>query len=266
MEENGDKGAPEPLPDPSLGAFRRVVLLLSTLDGAYIAPGTRLPYAFGATRYRVSLSRSVGKSSNASSSVPSPYVRCRLGLRNIFGPDDEDAVLGPAAAFDRKDVEDGGRDGTGTGTGDDRPFPVFDEPGKTDVIGVLALRREDDVGIVRRNAAGFDDGVDGRAGGTTYSDERMRPVELLCVLAREAAVAPSYRAALASLGLEADSAAIAWGWLTSMSADNDAFRTSLRCVGDVVGLRPVCDFCPRKGPDFAERDEEGPVSAESSAL
>lgn len=40
------------------------------------------------------------------------------------------------------------------------------EPGKTEEIGGRAFRRDEEVGIVRRRATGFDDGVDGRVGGT----------------------------------------------------------------------------------------------------
>ena len=95
----------------------------------------------------------------------------------------------------------------------------------------------------------------------------MRLVEPACAFAREAAVADSYRATgAASFGLEVDSGPNAWGWLVSISADNDAFLTSLRCDAGVGGLRPVCDFCPRREPGFAEADVEGPASAESSAL
>lgn len=41
--------------------------------------------ALGNTRNLNSLSLSVGRSSNASNSVPSPYVLCRLGRRNTLG-------------------------------------------------------------------------------------------------------------------------------------------------------------------------------------
>lgn len=41
-----------------------------------------------------------------------------------------------------------------------------DEGGKTDEMGARAFKREDDVGMVNRNAAGFKDGVDGGVGGT----------------------------------------------------------------------------------------------------
>ena len=41
-----------------------------------------------------------------------------------------------------------------------------EEGGKTAEIGARAFKREDDVGIVNRNATGFEDGVVGRVGGT----------------------------------------------------------------------------------------------------
>ena len=38
--------------------------------------------------------------------------------------------------------------------------------GKIDETGVRVLSRDDEVGMVSRSAAGFDDGVEGRVGGT----------------------------------------------------------------------------------------------------
>ena len=62
------------------------------------------------------------------------------------------------------EVAEGGRGG---GSGDcDR---VTEGEGKTEVIGVRDFMRDEDVGMVRRRAAGFDDGVEGRVGGTLYS-------------------------------------------------------------------------------------------------
>jgi hypothetical protein len=46
----------------------------------------------------------------------------------------------------------------------------------------------DVVGIVRRNAAVLDEGVEGRVGGTTKSQANILLPELECVLARDAAV------------------------------------------------------------------------------
>jgi hypothetical protein len=48
-----------------------------------------------------------------------------------------------------------------------------------------------EVGIVKRSAAGFDEGVDGLAGGTMKSSPWIRLVELVCDFAREAAVGAS---------------------------------------------------------------------------
>jgi len=53
--------------------------------------------------------------------------------------------------------DDGGRGGMGEVA---RGVAV-DEGGKTDEIEGRALRREDDVGMVRRSAAGLEDGVEG---------------------------------------------------------------------------------------------------------
>ena len=49
--------------------------------------------------------------------------------------------------------------------------------GKIDEIGALDFRREEDVGMVRRSAAGFDEGVVGRVGGTLSSRAEIRLVE-----------------------------------------------------------------------------------------
>jgi hypothetical protein len=99
----------------------------------------------------------------ASSSVPLPYCRCRFGFLSTFGAGvDAFELLVPGR--EHRLSEDGGRGGIGElarGVTEDE-----DEGGKTDEIGGRAFRREDDVGMVNRRAAGFADGVDGRAGGT----------------------------------------------------------------------------------------------------
>jgi hypothetical protein len=48
-----------------------------------------------------------------------------------------------------------------------------------------------DAGIVRRNATGLEEGVEGRVGGTMCSSPCIRLVELVCDFAREAAVGTS---------------------------------------------------------------------------
>jgi hypothetical protein len=97
----------------------------------------------------------------ASSSVPLPYCRCRFGFLSTFGAD-VDALELPVPDRERKLTEDGGRGGMG-----DVPRGVADDDGggKTDEIEGRAFRRNVDVGIVNRSAAGFEDGVDGRVGG-----------------------------------------------------------------------------------------------------
>lgn len=64
------------------------------------------------------------------------------------------------------------------------------------------------VGMVRRSAAGFDDGVEGRVGGTLKSIILL--VEFLWVLARDAAVGSSYREAFDPPTVEADPEPDAW--------------------------------------------------------
>jgi hypothetical protein len=97
----------------------------------------------------------------ASSSVPLPYCRCRFGFLSTFGAD-VDAFELPVPDRERKLSEDGGRGGMG-----DAARGVADDEGaKTDEIEGRAFRRKEDVGMVNRNAAGFEDGVDGRVGGT----------------------------------------------------------------------------------------------------
>lgn len=66
--------------------------------------------ALGCTLNLPSLSRSVGRSSNASNSVPSPYVRCRFGRRRSFGADAE-GMSGACVCATRlrNDIVEGGR-------------------------------------------------------------------------------------------------------------------------------------------------------------
>lgn len=96
-----------------------------------------------------------------------------------------------APHFRSEDV-DGGRGGIGevarcVGWGEG----LGEEPGNTEAKEGLAFTRNE-VGIVNRKAAGFDEGVDGRAGGTVKSSVCSRLVEPVCDLARDAAVGASY--------------------------------------------------------------------------
>lgn len=50
------------------------------------------------------------------------------------------------------------------------------DAGKTEEMDGLAFNLEEDVGIVNLRAAGFDDGVEGRAGGTVKSTPCIRVV------------------------------------------------------------------------------------------
>ena len=51
-----------------------------------------------------------------------------------------------------------------------------------------------------------------------------------------------------------------------MRDDNDAFRASFRCVeGGVGGLRPECDFCPRRLPGFGDKKLLGPAAGGTRA-
>lgn len=63
-----------------------------------------------------------------------------------------------------------------------------DGTGNTAESGTRSFVRDDDVGNVSRKAAELDEGVEGRAGGTVYSDDEIRLIEFVCVLARDAAV------------------------------------------------------------------------------
>jgi hypothetical protein len=93
--------------------------------------------------------------------VPLPYCLCRFGFLSTFGAE-VDALELPVPDRERKLSEDGGRGGMG----DVARGVADDEGGKTDEIEGRAFRRRVDVGIVNRSAAGFEDGVDGRVGGT----------------------------------------------------------------------------------------------------
>lgn len=73
-----------------------------------------------------------------------------------------------------------------------------EEPGNTEDREGLDFTRNE-VGIVRRKAAEFDEGVDGRVGGTIKSSVCIRLVELVCDLARDAAVGASYLVGFATV-------------------------------------------------------------------
>jgi hypothetical protein len=84
-----------------------------------------------------------------------------LGFLSTFGAT-EDVLDPPVADRECKLSDDGGRGGIGEvarGVADE-------EGGKTDEIAGRAFKREDDVGMVSRSATGFEDGVEGRVGGT----------------------------------------------------------------------------------------------------
>ena len=97
--------------------------------------------------------------------------------------------------LERVDAEEGGRGGIGDlarGGMEDEVEEDGDE-GKTFDMSGRVLRRAEDVGIVRRSAAGFGFGVEGRVGGTSYrSSPCIRLVECVCeFFARDAAVGAS---------------------------------------------------------------------------
>lgn len=105
---------------------------------------------------------------------------------------------------------------------------------------------------MRRSAAGLDEGVLGRVGGTLKSCIRL--VELLCDLALEAAVVSSYLDLVAafvgtSKGVREDCFA------TDSITDSEAFLTSLVVEGGVGGFRPECDFWFRRLPGLGDRKE-----------
>lgn len=82
-------------------------------------------------------------------------------------------VFNPCRDRDRSDRDEGGLDGARGGRGDDAraadpPALLGEGAGKTaDSAGLNLVRI--DVGIVRRNATGLEDGVEGRVGGTMLS-------------------------------------------------------------------------------------------------
>ena len=91
-------------------------------------------------------------------------------------------------------------------------------------------------------AAGLVEGVDGRVGGMTKSEECRRLVEFVCALAREDAVGalyPRWWLGPATFWLTACVATE----LVSSRDDRDAFRLSRRVVlGGDGDLRTECDF------------------------
>lgn len=167
-----------------VGFRRRVPLgLLGSFSGGfgYEAPGTRV--VLGWTRNLVSLSPSRGRSSKPSSSVPSPNTFGRFGLLKTFMEPGTGAGVGGLGSW--SDKEEGGRGISGEFDLDGGRL------GKTADTGGRAFSREEEVGIVRRRAAGLEEGVEGRVGGTKYSKPWARLA--VCDFAREEAVAVSYR-------------------------------------------------------------------------
>ncbi len=128
-------------PEFSRKGFLRMV---SLGDLAKLPPGMRLPWPLGCTLNRLSLSRSVGKSSIASSSVPSPYVRIRFGLRSTLGAKGVDVC----EASLEVEAGRGGRGDTVRRRGGGCTLPDGDEQ-KTAGNAGRDLRRPD-VGTVRR--------------------------------------------------------------------------------------------------------------------
>jgi hypothetical protein len=125
----------------------------------------------------------VGRSSIPSSSVPSPYVRARFGLRKSFGGGGG-ATLGGETLRDLVALKDERR------TGEFERGALVDEAKTEDNAG-RDFCREIISGMVRRKAMGLDEGVDGRVGGTMTSLRDNRLSEPVCDLAREAAVGVS---------------------------------------------------------------------------
>jgi hypothetical protein len=109
------------------------------------------------------------------------------------------------------------------------------------------------VGMVRRSAAGLEEGVLGRVGGTLKSCIRL--VELLCDLALEAAVGSSYLdldgGMFAGTSNEVREACFA----TDSITEREAFRASRVVEGGVGGLRPECDFWFRRLPGLGDKNE-----------
>lgn len=167
-----------------VGFRRRVFLELPcSLSGGfgYEAPGTRV--ILGWTLNLCSLSPSKGRSSKLSSSVPSPYNFGRLGrfktlMELVIG----DGV-GDLGCWSER--EEGGRGIRGEFDLDGGRF------GKTADTGGRAFSRDEEVGKVRRRAAGLEEGVEGLVGGTRWSKPWERLV--VCDFARDDAVADSYR-------------------------------------------------------------------------
>jgi hypothetical protein len=169
----------------------------------------------GCTLNLVSLSPSKGRSSKASSSVPSPYNFGRFGrFKTLSEPGMGDGVGGLGCWRER---EEGGRGISGEFDLDGGRL------GKTADTGGRAFNRDEEVGMVRRRAAGLEEGVEGRVGGTRYSKPWARPA--VCDLAREEAVAASYR--LLGGGLF-DPEPEASGWFGSDRVGNDTFLPSRR--------------------------------------
>lgn len=162
-----------------------------------------------------------------------------------------------------EDSEDGGLGTDGEiarGVADAEGAAVETGEGKTERIEGRDLSRMV-VGSVRRMAAGFDDGVEGRVGGTTYSRPRMRLVDAVWLLAREAAVGASYPDGAGGAGggdgddPEADALL-----LPSIREDIDALRvTAFREEEGVRLLSAECDFCWRTNVDRGERKSFGDV-------
>jgi hypothetical protein len=118
--------------------------------------------------------------------VPSPYVRWRFGRRRTLGAEGCGLLVVRDGLRARAE---GGRGGMGyavhkAGKG----ISEIDGPAKTPDNAGRVFRRVW-VGIVRRSAAGLEEGVEGLVGGTLKSCIRL--VEFLCDLARDAAVGSS---------------------------------------------------------------------------
>jgi hypothetical protein len=104
-----------------------------------------------------------------SNSVPSPYVRGRLGRRRSFGTAVGERVVLRRGTDDRMEDIEGGRGGKGEEdrVRGDSCVGLAELPNTWDSAG-RAFKR-DCVGIVSRRAAGLEEGVDGRVGGTLKS-------------------------------------------------------------------------------------------------
>ena len=133
--------------------------------------------------------------------------------------------------------------------------------GKTVDTGGRTFSRDEEVGMVRRRAAGLEEGVEGRVGGTRYSKPWARLV--VCDFAREEAVVASYRLwSVPTFDPEPEAS----GWLGSDRVGNEAFLPSRRWFEVGEGLRPECDFCPLRLPAvFAVKKEPGGAGGCASA-